>query len=163
MTEPIMDKEPRTTDNRRTILVSACLLGLPTRYDGKTKLSQAVIDYLEREDLLPIPVCPEQLAGMPTPREKTFFHSGDGHDVLADKGKVISSSGQSMNEVFCHGAKLVLKIARLSNCHRALLKERSPSCGVHQIYLGDECVKGVGVTTALLIDEGLEVISEEDL
>ena len=158
-----MAKERPPAGKPKAILVSACLLGLPTRYDGKTKLSQAVIDYLKREDLLPIPVCPEQLAGMPTPREKTFFHSGDGHDVLAGKGKVISASGQSMNEVFCHGATFVLKIARLSNCHRALLKERSPSCGVHQIYRGEECVNGAGVTTALLTNEGFEVISEEDL
>ena len=158
-----MDKKPRSTDNRKTILVSACLLGLPTRYDGKTKRLQAVIDYLQRNNLTPIPVCPEQLAGMSTPRDKTFFHSGDGHDVLAEQGKVVSASGQPMNEVFCRGAKMVLQIARLSNCHRALLKERSPSCGVHQIYLGDERVKGVGVTTALLINEGLDVISEEDL
>ena len=68
-----------------------------------------------------------------------------------------------MNAVFCRGAKLVLQIARLSNCHRALLKERSPSCGVHQVYRGDDRVQGVGVTTALLINAGLDVISEEDL
>ena len=158
-----MTKERPSVDKPKAILVSACLLGLPTRYDGKAKPSQAVTDYLEREDLLPIPICPEQLAGMSTPREKTFFHSGGGHDVLAEQGEVISASGQSMNEVFCRGAKLVLKIAQLSDCHRALLKERSPSCGVHQIYLGEECVKGVGVTTALLTNAGVDVISEEDL
>ena len=158
-----MDKELRSTDNRKTILVSACLLGLATRYDGKTKRSEAVIDYLQRNNLTPIPVCPEQLAGMSTPREKTFFLSGDGRDVLTQQGSVVSASGQSMNDVFCRGAKMVLQIAQLSNCQQALLKERSPSCGVHQIYLGDECVKGAGVTTALLINEGLEVISEEDL
>ncbi len=60
----------------KPILVSACLLGLPTRYDGKAKRSQAVIDYLQKENLLPIPVCPEQLAGMTTPG-KDLFQSGD--------------------------------------------------------------------------------------
>lgn len=100
---------------------------------------------------------------MATPRDKTFFHSGDGHDVLAERGEVIATSGQSMNAVFCRGAKLVLQIARLSHCRRALLKERSPSCGVHQIYRGDTIVQGAGVTTALLVNEGFEVISEEDL
>ena len=158
-----MDEEHRSTDNCKPILVSACLLGLPTRYDGKAKPSQRVMDYLERESLLPIPVCPEQLAGMSTPRDKTFFKAGDGCEVLEGQGEVISASGQSMNEVFCNGAKLVLQIARLCNCHRALLKERSPSCGVHQIYLGDTRVQGAGVTSALLINEGFEVISEEDL
>lgn len=149
--------------HREPILVSACLLGLPTRYDGKAKCSQTVIDYLQRENLLPIPVCPEQLAGMATPREKTFFQAGDGHGVLAGNGKVISETGQPMNDVFCRGAKLVLQIARLSHCRRALFKERSPSCGVHQIYLGEDRVQGAGVTTALLINAGFEVISEEDL
>jgi uncharacterized protein YbbK (DUF523 family) len=158
-----MDKHQPSTEKREPILVSACLLGLPTRYDGKAKCSQAVIDYLQRENLLPIPVCPEQLAGMPTPRDKTFFHSGDGHAVLTRHGKVISVHGQSMNEVFCLGAKLTLQIARLSHCNRALFKERSPSCGVHQIYRGEECVQGAGVTTALLNSNGFEVISEEDL
>ena len=158
-----MDNKQRSRDNRKPILVSACLLGLPTRYDGKTKRSQAVIDYLERENLLPIPVCPEQLAGMSTPRDKTFFHSGDGHDVLAETGEVVSATGHSMNKVFCTGAKLVLQIARLSNCSQALFKERSPSCGVHHIYQGDTIVQGAGVTTALLVKEGFEILLEEDL
>jgi uncharacterized protein YbbK (DUF523 family) len=158
-----MGKTPPSSVKLKPILVSACLLGLPTRYDGKAKRSQTVIDYLQSEKLLPIPVCPEQLAGMTTPREKTFFVSGDGHDVLADNGTVISAEGQSMNAVFCRGAKLVLQIARLSGCRQALFKERSPSCGVHEIYREDERVQGVGVTTALLTNAGLDVISEEDL
>ena len=147
----------------KPILVSACLLGLPTRYDGKAKRSQSVLDYLQREHLLPIPVCPEQLAGLSTPRHKTFFSQGDGHDVLAEKGNVVSASGEPMNEVFCRGARTVLQVARLSDCRRALFKERSPSCGVHQIYLGETRVRGAGVTTALLVNEGFDVISEEDL
>jgi len=145
------------------ILVSACLLGLPTRYDGKTKRSQAVMEYLKREDLLPIPFCPEQLAGMPTPREKSFFQSGDGLAVLNGDGQVVSEAGQLMNDVFCRGAKMSLQIARLCDCHRALLKERSPSCGVHEVYLGGSTAPGSGVTSALLIKEGLEVISEQDI
>lgn len=148
---------------KKPILVSACLLGLATRYDGKAKHSQNVIDYLQQENLLPIPVCPEQLAGMPTPREKTYFHSGDGDSLLAGDGRIVSASGQVMNEVFCRGARMALQIARLSNCSCALLKERSPSCGAHQIYRGSERVEGVGVTAALLIREGFEVFSEEDI
>ena len=148
---------------KEPILVSACLLGLATRYDGKTKRCQAVMEYLQRENLLPIPVCPEQLAGMSTPREKTFFKSGSGLDVLAGKGHAVSESGESMNDIFCRGASMVLQIGHLSHCRRALLKERSPSCGVHLIYRGEARVPGTGVTTALLIKEGFEVFSEEDL
>lgn len=148
---------------QKPILISACLLGLPTRYDGKSKQSQKVLDYLKSNNFLPVPVCPEQLAGMSTPRDKTFFKTGDGHDVLSGSGLVISQDGQEMNEIFCRGARVVLQIAQLSNCQKAIFKERSPSCGVHQIYQGDHKVKGTGVTTALLLREGFQVISEEDI
>jgi len=158
-----MDKEEIPKINGETILVSACLLGLPTRYDGKAKRSQDVLDYLQRENLTPIPVCPEQLAGMTTPRDKTFFLSGDGRAVLAGNGEAVSENGRSMNAIFCRGAKMTLEIARLSGCRRALLKEGSPSCGVHRVYLGEDKVAGVGVTSALLMNSDLAVISEEDL
>jgi uncharacterized protein YbbK (DUF523 family) len=148
---------------RTPILVSACLLGLPTRYDGKTKRSQAVLDYLQQEKLLPVPVCPEQLAGLSTPRDKTYFKSGDGQTVLSGEGQVVSASGRLMNAVFCRGARMTLQLARLTGCRKALLKERSPSCGVHRIYRGERSTAGTGVTTAVLIANGLEVISEEDL
>ena len=68
-----------------------------------------------------------------------------------------------MNTIFCRGARVTLQLARLTGCQKALLKERSPSCGVHQIYLGEQRQAGTGVTTALLIENGIEVISEEDL
>ena len=158
-----MDKEEIPKTSGETILVSACLLGLPTRYDGKAKRSQEVLDYLQRENLTPIPVCPEQLAGMTTPRDKTFFLSGDGRAVLAGNGEAVSENGRSMNAIFCRGAKMTLEIARLSGCRRALLKEGSPSCGVHRVYLGEDKVAGVGVTSALLMNSDLAVISEEDL
>jgi len=158
-----MDKEETPKTSGETILVSACLLGLPTRYDGKAKRSQDVLDYLQRENLTPIPVCPEQLAGMTTPRDKTFFLSGDGRAVLAGNGEAVSENGRSMNAIFCRGAKMTLEIARLSGCRRALLKEGSPSCGVHRVYLGEDKVAGVGVTSALLMNSDLAVISEEDL
>lgn len=151
------------TGDREPILVSACLLGLPTRYDGKSKLSPAVMDYLQRENLLPVPVCPEQLAGLATPREQTFFQAGCGPDVLTGRGQVVSATGRSMNEIFCRGARMTLQIGQVSGCRRALLKERSPSCGVHLVYRGEARVPGTGVTTALLIEEGFEVLSDEDL
>lgn len=148
---------------KEPILVSACLLGLLTRYDGQTKRNQKVLDYLKANDCLPIPVCPEQIAGMPTPRPATQFVRGDGHDVIAERGDVQNSCGEHMNRVFLRGARESLKTAMLCGCRRALLKERSPSCGVHEIYRNGKIVKGVGVTTALLQQAGLDIISEEDL
>ena len=149
---------------REPILVSACLLGLRTRYDGTTKRNAAVLAWLEQQRLLPVPVCPEQLAGLPTPREQTSFASGDGQAVLDGTGEVVATAtGQPMNERFLHGARETLHVARLTGCRRALLKERSPSCGVHQIHCGAEMVAGVGVATALLVAAGIVVMSEADL
>ena len=89
--------------------------------------------------------------------------AGDGRAVLAGNGEAVSENGKSMNAIFCRGANMTLEIARLSGCRRALLKEGSPSCGVHRVYLGEDKVAGVGVTSALLLNSGLDVISEEDL
>jgi uncharacterized protein YbbK (DUF523 family) len=146
------------------ILVSACLLGLLTRYDGTCKRNEKVLEYLRREQLVPVPVCPEQLAGLPTPRPATCFACGDGESVLDGSGRAIrSGDGAAMNEIFLKGAIESMKVARLAGCRRALLKERSPSCGVHAIYRGEEIASGRGVTAALLARNGIEIISEEDL
>lgn len=146
----------------RSVLVSACLLGLNTRYDGDTRADRRVLDYLRQHNLTPIPVCPEQLGGLPTPRLRSWFVSGDGSTVLDGSGEVINSE-QSMNLTFIRGAQEVLKITRLTDCRRAILKQRSPSCGVGEIYRGNLVVSGDGVTTALLKRQQIEVISEEDL
>lgn len=145
------------------ILVSACLLGLSTRYDGQSKHNEKVLNYLRNHNLLPVPVCPEQLAGLPTPRPMTFFDTGSGHDVLDNRGCVISTDQTDMNDVFIKGAMETLKVAQLAKCSRVLFKEGSPSCGVHRICRAGSRVAGQGVTTALLQRNGLQVLSEEDL
>ena len=146
------------------ILVSACLLGMLTRYDGASRRDERVLAFLEREQLIPAPVCPEQLAGLPTPREACCFASGDGDNILDGTGRLVRrSDGCLMNQTFLKGAVETMKAARLAGCRQALLKERSPSCGVHRIYQGEALRPGRGVTTALLIRNGLQVFSEEDL
>lgn len=147
----------------RPILVSACLLGLSTRYDGQSKPKKAVFEFLRENGLAPIPICPEQLAGLPTPRPQTFFKKGDGSAVLEGKGIAVSIDDKEMNDTFIRGAKEALKVAKVSGCKEALLKERSPSCGVHEIYVGDRICKGKGVTSALLEKNGFKIFSEEDL
>jgi uncharacterized protein YbbK (DUF523 family) len=147
----------------RPILVSACLLGLSTRYDGRSKSNPEVIEHLQKNRLIPIPVCPEQLAGLPTPRPKTCFAAGDGADVLDGKGSLVRNDGSEVSRVFVSGAEETLKIARLTGSREALFKERSPSCGVHRVYCGHRLVSGQGVTTALLLRSGLQVYSEEDI
>ena len=103
-----------------------------------------------------IPICPEQLGGLSTPREPSEQRGN----------KVITKSGKDVTENFVKGAKEVLKLARLFGIKEAILKQRSPSCGYGQIYDGTfsgTVIKGDGVTTALLKINGIKVISEEDL
>lgn len=147
----------------RVILVSSCLLGLDTRYNGVCKKDQDVLDFLSAGNWTIIPVCPEQLAGLSTPRPATQFSEGDGSSLLKDQGTVVNAHREPMNSCFVKGAEQTLEIARLNDCTQAILKERSPSCGVHQIYRNDTVVPGDGVTTALLKKCGISVFSENDL
>ena len=139
---------------KKTILCSACLLGLKCRYDGKSKLNKKVRE-LSKKVIL-IPVCPEQLGGLPTPREPAE-QRGD---------KVITKSGKDITENFVKGAKEVLKIAKIFGAKEAILKQKSPSCGCGKIYDGTfsgKVIKGDGVTASLLKRNRIRVITEEDL
>lgn len=138
----------------KKIICSACLLGIPCRYDGKSKPDKKVLKLLIREVL--IPVCPEQLGGMPTPREAAEQNGK----------KVITYSGKDVTQYFEKGAKEVLKIAKIFDIKEAILKQRSPSCGNGQIYDGTfskRIIKGNGFTTRLLKKNGIRIISEENL
>lgn len=130
-----------------TCLVSACLVGLCTRYDGQVKTTP---DYpAPMQAMAWIPVCPEQLGGLPTPREAADIIGGDGADVLAGTARVLTKSGLDVTAEFIRGARQVLHIARLQNTRTAFLKARSPSCAVHG---------RMGVTAALLQSAGIELI-----
>lgn len=145
-----------------TVLVSACLLGLETRYDGSHNLSDSILEYLRAEGLTAVPVCPEQLAGLPTPRPKTWFTDGDGEAILDGHGGMIDEDGKDMGPIFSRGAEMSLQIARLNQCTTAILKQRSPSCGCRTIYRSAEKVPGMGVTAALLKRHDIKLLSEED-
>lgn len=135
-------------------LCSACLLGIKCRYDGKGKADKKVIRLSKKETL--IPICPEQLGGLSTPREPSERRGK----------KVITKSGKDVTEDFERGAKEVLRLAKLFEIEEAILKQRSPSCGSGQIYDGTfsgRIIKGEGVTATLLKKNRIKVISEEDL
>ncbi|MFA5386138.1 MAG: DUF523 domain-containing protein [Candidatus Paceibacterota bacterium] len=133
-------------------LCSACLLGIKCRYDGKSRKNKKVLKLLKGDIL--IPVCPEQLGGLSTPREGAELK----------KGKVLTKSGKDITKTYFKGAKETLKIAKLLGVKNAVLKQRSPSCGSGQVkLLNGSVVKTDGVTTALLKKNGIKVISEEDL
>ena len=141
-------------------IVSACLLGINCRYDGGNSRNQKVFDFIEKEGINPIPVCPEQLAGLPTPRVQCEI-DGDGFEVLEGKSQVYSRDGEVMTDFFIKGAKEVLKIAKITGSKIALMKSRSPSCGAGTIYDGTfsrRTREGFGVAAELLRKNGIDVI-----
>ncbi len=142
------------------IIVSACLVGLCTRYKGDDNLVTAVRELVERGEA--IPVCPEQLGGLPTPRPPAYFAGGDGGAVLAGTARVVTESGDDVTAQFVRGAEETLKLARTAGATRAILKDRSPSCGCRSVTLEGELRPGMGVAAALLAGNGISIESEED-
>jgi len=145
-------------------LVSACLLGVKCRYDGTSAREPKLLKLAKKERL--VPICPEQLGGLPTPREPAWIVEGDGSDVLKGVAKVISRSGGDVTENFRRGAEEALRMAKLFGAREAILKARSPSCGCGKIrepFSFDKLKEGDGVTAALLKKNGIRVITEEDL
>jgi len=135
-------------------LCSACLLGIKCRFDGSSKPNDRVLELAKSEVL--VPVCPEQLGGLPTPREQAE-RRGD---------RVVTRSGRDVTAEFAAGAEQVLQMARLLGAKKAVLKQKSPSCGCGLIYDGtftDKLVAGDGVAAALLKQKGIVVVTEEDL
>ena len=135
------------------ILVSACLLGVRCRYDGKSKPHPAVERLMEQHTL--IPVCGEILGGLPTPR------------VSAERQgeRVVTADGCDVTAAYRRGAEEVLRLAERYGCTAAILKERSPSCGSGRIYDGTftgTLTDGWGVTAELLRDHGICVIGESE-
>ncbi len=137
------------------VLISACLMGFNCRYNGKNCLSKYIDVYLKNFNL--IPVCPEQLGGLPTPREKSEINHGDGFYVIKGKSRVINHSGTDVTENFLKGANEILNFVRMYGIKKAYFKDKSPSCGVTKVYNKKNLINGVGVTTALLIENNVEV------
>ncbi|MBQ7761160.1 MAG: DUF523 domain-containing protein [Clostridia bacterium] len=138
----------------KKILVSACLLGIPCRYDGKSKPIQTVIDLKDKYNL--IPICPETLGGLPIPRIPA--------EIQGDR--VIRKDGTDVTLEYERGANKSLEIALENNCKIAILKAKSPSCGNCEIYDGTytkTLIKGKGVTANLFEKNGILVINESEL
>lgn len=136
------------------ILVSACLLGISCRYDGKSKPHPAVLALQGQHQL--IPVCGEIFGGLPTPRTPA--------ERVGDR--VLAEDGRDVTQEYHRGAEEVLALARRLNCKVALLKERSPSCGTGEIYDGSftrTLTAGDGVTAELLRASGIAVFGESRL
>lgn len=137
------------------IAVSACLLGTPCRYDGKSKPVEEVLALQKEHEL--IPICPEVLGGLPTPRIPS--------EVQKD-GSVKNKNGENVTEAYRKGAEAVLKICKENGCKIAILKEKSPACGTNRIYDGTfskTLIEQKGICAKLLEENGIFTFSEEDV
>ncbi len=149
-------------------LVSACLLGVNTRYDGNENLYEDICNH--PHGVLLVPVCPEQLGGLPTPRPPVEISGGSGLDIwegtVEGTAAALQKDGTDVTENFLAGAQETLKIARLVGAEGAILKTGSPSCGKGYIRNGTfqkKWKRGDGVTVSLLEKEGIKVYTEENL
>ena len=137
-----------------SVLVSACLAGVACRYDGGSTPCPEVLRLVASGEALPL--CPEELGGLPTPR----------NPVEIRNGRAIDSAGIDRTEAFAHGAAEAVRLAREAGCTRAILKARSPSCGCGIIYDGTFShvrIPGDGFLSHAAKQAGFEVCTEEDL
>lgn len=135
----------------KPLIVSACLLGTACRYDGTSKPAAGIIKLKDKYNL--IPVCPEIMGGLPTPRTPCEIKNGC----------VFSRDGFDRTAQYLKGADEVLRLARFFGCEAALLKERSPACGSGKIYDGSfsgTLTDGDGICAALLKKHGITVYGE---
>lgn len=145
------------------IIVSACLAGINCKYNGNSNLIKEIAEMVAKGEALP--VCPEQLGGCTTPRPAAEIYEGTGIDVLEGTRKVIRINGEEITNELIKGARETLKIARMIKAKKAILKARSPSCGCGVIYDGTfsgKLISGNGVTSELLLRNGIEVTTEID-
>ena len=136
------------------ILISACLIGDKTRYDGKSNYNPLVKELLEKYEL--VPFCSEVEGGLSVPRKPS--------EIVKDK--VINIDGKDVTRNYLKGAELALNICKYLHIKVAILKDGSPACGVHQIHDGKfsgKKIKGMGITASLLAQNGIKVISEDEI
>ena len=139
---------------KEKILVSACLLGVDCKYSGGNNYNEKVLEYIKDYEV--IPVCPEIMGGLSTPRPPSE----------RIENKVLNNQGIDVTSEYAKGANETLKLAKLFNVKKALLKAKSPSCGKGKIYDGtftSTLIDGNGVTVELLESNNIEVITEQDL
>lgn len=144
-------------------LISACLCGINCKYNGSNNYNEICEKLLIQNKA--IPICPEQLGGLSTPRTPCELQ-GTANEIIQGKNSIVSKDGIDVTEMFLKGANEVLKLSKVLNVKKVILKEGSPSCGVNFVYDGTfsgKKVSGMGITAQMLSDALIEVCSEEDL
>ena len=147
------------------ILISACLLGQPVRYDGQSKhVDNATLELWKNEGIL-VPVCPEVSGGLPVPRPAGEIQ-GSAEGVLSGIAKVTTASNEDITRFYLYGAEHALSLCQQHNIRVAILKENSPSCGSTNITDGSfshKLIPGEGVTARMLRQNGIQVFSENEI
>jgi uncharacterized protein YbbK (DUF523 family) len=149
-------------EEKPPLVVSACLLGVACNHEGRGSWRAMVAELAERYRL--VPVCPEVLGGLSTPRPAAEIRGGEGCDVLDGEARVVNVEGEDVTGAYLRGARAALEVARAAGATRAVLKARSPSCGSVEVYDGTfsrRLQAGAGVTAAALRAAGIAVTSEE--
>lgn len=141
------------------VVVSACLAGEQCRWDGQASPLPELDALLA--GAAPLCVCPEVLGGFGVPRPPVEFSGGDGRAVLRGEARVLRDDGCDVTAAMIRGARRAAAQARAAGSRRAILKERSPSCGVRQVHVDGRVVPGCGLLAALLEEMGLELRTEE--
>jgi uncharacterized protein YbbK (DUF523 family) len=140
-------------------LISACLLGVECRYDGAARPLRSFPPEIAGEALLP--VCPEELGGLPTPRPPAELSGGDGEAVLDGRARLVRPDGSDVTAAFLRGAERAVELARRHGVRGACMKSGSPSCGAGRTHVDGEVVSGFGVTAAALRRAGVEVFEAD--
>lgn len=154
------------TPHIQKILISACLLGQEVRYDGGHCLQLSHCLQRWREEGRLIAICPEMAGGLPAPRPPAEISGGLATKVWSGQSPVLTLEGRDVTEAFLGGARSALTLAQNHQIRMAILKEKSPSCGVHLIHDGTfqgRTIPGMGVTAAVLSQNGIRVFSENDI
>ena len=143
------------------LIVSACLAGIPCRYDGKSKR----FDFIDKlgEEYEIIPICPEVLSGLSIPRSPMEFKGGDGKDLLSGKVRLFNENGEDISEQMKTGAERAFDYVQKIGAKMALLKARSPSCGLLSVYSHGKLISGSGVFASFLLNSEIECIDEEHI
>lgn len=153
--------DPKTSDDDRPVLVSACLLGQRCRYDGLDNRDRVLEEQLAERGERPVPFCPEEFGGLGTPRPPAWIESHGAQEVLEGRDRLVTESGEDVTQGFLDGARGARELCAREGITRAYLKERSPSCGVCETHVAGGRVQGPGVTAALLEASGIEVLGVE--
>ena len=140
-----------------------CLCGVNCKYSGGNNYDESVLEIINEGDA--IPVCPEVMGGLGTPRVPHEIVGGDGFDVLEGRAKVLSKDGEDNTDAFIAGAKKVLEIAKKLDVKEVILKSKSPSCGNGKIYDGSfskKKIAGQGLLAQALSERHIRLIDSSE-